>query len=444
MSTTKVTPGAKLERRLGLPGVVLFGLAYMAPLIVLGTFGVVATTTAGTVPSAYVVALVAMLFTAASYGKMAATHPVAGSAYTYVRKAIDSRLGFLVGWAVLLDYFFLPMVIWLIGGAYLSAQFPDVPSWLWLIAFIVLTSLLNVLGIKIAEKANFVLMAFQVLVIVFFVVLSLKQVLADGHSVASGDPFFHPGSTFGTISGGAAVAAYSFLGFDAVTTLTEEAVEPKRTIPRAILLTALIGGGVFIVLAYVTQLVHPGFLFDDESSAAFEIARHIGGSLFGALFLAGLVVAQFASGIAAQASASRLMFAMGRDGVLPRIFGRLQPKLNTPAFAIGLTGIVGLVALALDVTTSTSFINFGAFTAFTMVNVSVIATWIRTRHTTSRNVLTWLIAPAIGAVVDLWLLVNLDGLALTFGLVWLGIGIVYLVVLTRGFRRPPPEMSFEE
>ncbi|MET7997228.1 APC family permease [Amycolatopsis sp. NPDC005232] len=444
MSTTKVTPGAKLERRLGLPGVVLFGLAYMAPLIVLGTFGVVATTTAGTVPSAYVVALVAMLFTAASYGKMAATHPVAGSAYTYVRKAIDSRLGFLVGWAVLLDYFFLPMVIWLIGGAYLSAQFPDVPSWLWLIAFIVLTSLLNVLGIKIAEKANFVLMAFQVLVIVFFVVLSLKQVLADGHSVASGDPFFHPGSTFGTISGGAAVAAYSFLGFDAVTTLTEEAVEPKRTIPRAILLTALIGGGVFIVLAYVTQLVHPGFLFDDESSAAFEIARHIGGSLFGALFLAGLVVAQFASGIAAQASASRLMFAMGRDGVLPRIFGRLQPKLNTPAFAIGLTGIVGLIALALDVTTSTSFINFGAFTAFTMVNVSVIATWIRTRHTISRNVLTWLVAPAIGAVVDLWLLVNLDGLALTFGLVWLGIGIVYLVVLTRGFRRPPPEMSFEE
>ncbi|MGW4489066.1 APC family permease [Amycolatopsis sp. NPDC004368] len=444
MSTTKVAPGAQLERRLGLPGVVLFGLAYMAPLIVLGTFGIVATTTEGTAASAYVVALVAMLFTAASYGKMAATHPVAGSAYTYVRKAIDSRLGFLVGWAVLLDYFFLPMVIWLIGGAYLSAQFPGVPSWLWLIAFIVLTTLLNVLGIKIAEKANFILMAFQVLVIVFFVVLSLKQVLTDGHSVASADPFFHAGTTFGAISGGAAVATYSFLGFDAVTTLTEEAIEPKRTIPRAILLTALIGGGVFIVLAYVTQLVHPGFTFVDESSAAFEIARHIGGALFGAFFLAGLVVAQFASGIAAQASASRLMFAMGRDGVLPRIFGRLQPKLNTPTFAIVLTGVVGLIALALDVTTSTSFINFGAFTAFTMVNVSVIATWIRTRRTTSRNVLTWLVAPVIGALVDLWLLVHLDGLALTFGLVWLGIGIVYLVVLTRGFRRPPPEMSFEE
>jgi amino acid transporter len=413
----------------------------MAPLIVLGTFGIVATTTEGTVPSAYLLALVAMLFTAAGYGKMASVHPVAGSAYTYVRKAIDARLGFLVGWAVLLDYFFLPMVIWLIGGAYLSAEFPGVPSWLWLITFILLTTVLNVLGIKIAEKASFVLMAFQLLVIGFFVVLSIKQVLSVGDSLASTEPFFHPGSTFGTISGGAALAAYSFLGFDAVTTLTEETIEPRKTIPRAIMLTALIGGAVFVVLAYFTQLAHPGAAFTDDSSAAFEIATTIGGNLFASFFLAGLVVAQFASGIAAQASASRLMYAMGRDGVLPRIFGYLQPRLATPVFGIALTGLVGLVALALDVSTSTSFINFGAFTAFTFVNISVIATWLRDR--TGRSPLTWVIAPVIGAAIDLWLLINLDGIAQVFGLVWLAIGIVVLTVLTRGFRRPPPEVGFD-
>lgn len=441
MTTTAAAPAA-LQRRLGLPGVVLFGLAYMAPLIVLGTFGIVATTTEGTVPSAYLLALVAMLFTAASYGKMAATHPVAGSAYTYVRKSVDARAGFLVGWAVLLDYFFLPMVIWLIGGAYLSAEFPSVPNWIWLITFIALTTVLNVLGIKIAEKANFVLMAFQLLVIGFFVVLSVKQVLHVGGSLASTQPFFHPGSTLGTISGGAALATYSFLGFDAVTTLTEETTEPRKTIPRAILLTALIGGGIFIVLAYFTQLAHPGSTFDDESSAAFEIATTIGGNLFASFFLAGLVVAQFASGIAAQASASRLMFAMGRDGVLPRVFGKLQPRFATPVFGIVLTGLVGLVALSLDVSTSTSFINFGAFTAFTFVNVSVLATWLRDRP--GKRVLTWVVFPVIGAVVDLWLLVNLDGIALVFGLVWLAIGVVVLAAITRGFRRPPPEMTFEE
>jgi len=441
MTSTAAAPAA-LQRRLGLPGVVLFGLAYMAPLIVLGTFGIVATTTEGTVPSAYLLALVAMLFTAASYGKMAATHPVAGSAYTYVRKAVDARAGFLVGWAVLLDYFFLPMVIWLIGGAYLSAEFPGVPNWIWLITFIALTTILNVLGIKIAEKANFVLMAFQLLVIGFFVVLSVKQVLHVGDPLASAQPFFHPGSTLGTISGGAALATYSFLGFDAVTTLTEETTEPRKTIPRAILLTALIGGGIFIVLAYFTQLAHPGSTFTDESSAAFEIATTIGGNLFASFFLAGLVVAQFASGIAAQASASRLMFAMGRDGVLPRAFGKLQPKFATPVFGIVLTGLVGLVALSLDVSTSTSFINFGAFTAFTFVNVSVLATWLRDRS--GKRVLTWVVFPVIGAVVDLWLLVNLDGIALIFGLVWLALGIVVLAAITRGFRRPPPEMTFEE
>jgi putrescine importer len=441
MTSTAAAPAA-LQRRLGLPGVVLFGLAYMAPLIVLGTFGIVATTTEGAVPSAYLLALVAMLFTAASYGKMAATHPVAGSAYTYVRKAVDARAGFLVGWAVLLDYFFLPMVIWLIGGAYLSAEFPGVPQWIWLITFIALTTILNVLGIKIAEKANFVLMAFQLLVIGFFVVLSVKQVLHVGDALASTQPFFHPGSTLGTISGGAALATYSFLGFDAVTTLTEETTEPRKTIPRAILLTALIGGGIFVVLAYFTQLAHPGSSFTDESSAAFEIATTIGGNLFASFFLAGLVVAQFASGIAAQASASRLMFAMGRDGVLPRVFGKLQPKFATPVFGIVLTGAVGLVALTLDVSTSTSFINFGAFTAFTFVNVSVLATWLRDRS--GKRVLTWVVAPLIGAVVDLWLLVNLDGIALVFGLVWLAIGVVVLAAITRGFRRPPPEMTFEE
>ncbi|MDT7723796.1 MAG: hypothetical protein QOI21_372 [Actinomycetota bacterium] len=436
-----MTEPTGLTRHLGLRSVVLFGLAYMTPLIVLGTFGIVADTTAGTVPTAYLLALVAMLFTAASYGKMAAAYPVAGSAYTYVRKAIDSRLGFLVGWAVLLDYFFLPMVIWLIGSAYLSAQFPGVPSWLWLITFILLTTVLNVLGIKVAAKANFVLMAFQILVIGFFVVLSVRDVVSGGGALVSSTPFFHGGASLTTVSAGAALAAYSFLGFDAVTTLTEEVVEPRKTIPRAILLTALIGGGVFVLLAYVTQLVHPGSVFDDQSSAAFEIARTIGGNAFASLFLAGLVVAQFASGIAAQAGASRLMYAMGRDGVLPKkLFGYLQPKLHTPAFAIVLTGVVGLVALSLDVSTSTSFINFGAFTAFTFVNLAVIARYVRHRG----PVVTNLVFPAIGAIVDVWLLFNLDGIAITFGLVWLGLGVLYLAYLTRLFRVAPPELTFAE
>jgi amino acid transporter len=437
----------RLERTLGLRQVVLFGLAYMTPLIVLGTFGVLAAETDGAVPSAYLLALVAMLFTAYSYGRMASAYPVAGSAYTYVRRTIGQRLGFLVGWAVLLDYLFLPMVIWLIGGAYLSAEFPSVPTWVWIVSFIGITTVLNVLGVRVAANVNTLLMTFQVLVLVLFVAFSIGYVIDHdgGGALVSSTPFGTDGTTISTLAAGAAIAAYSFLGFDAVTTLTEETVEPKRTMPRAIMLVALIGGAIFVVTSYTTQLVHPGGAFEDTDSAVYEIARTMGGSLLSSIIVAGLIVAQGASGLAAQASGSRLMYAMGRDGVLPRkIFGYVHPRLRTPALNIGIAGLVGLIALKSDVATSTSFINFGAFIAFTFVNLSVIGLFFRElRGRGGASVFAFVLVPAAGAAFDIWLLTKLDSKAVTIGLIWLGIGVALLAYLTRMFRVPPPEMHFE-
>ncbi len=440
------TSSASLTRTLTLRPVVLFGLAYLAPMIVLGTFGVLADATQGATPTAYLVALVALLFTALSYGKMSALFPVAGSAYAYTRRAIDGRVGFLVGWAVLLDYFFLPMVIWLIGSAFLSAQFPGVPTWIWIIAFILVTSVLNVIGVKAAANANLLLMVFQILVLGIFVTLSLIHVFraTGAASLASTTPFFNSHTTISGISAGAALAAYSFLGFDAITTMTEETIEPKQTIPRAIILVLLIGGGLFLVVTYATQLVHPGSTFTDPSSAAFEIAKTIGGDLFSSLFLAGLIVTQFASGLAAQASVARLLYAMGRDSVFPkRIFGFVHPTFHTPAINVILSGVVGLLALKLTVESSTSFINFGAFSAFTFVNLCVIAMFLRGRREGhSQNVVTHVAFPAIGAIIDVYLLFHLDSQAKILGLSWLACGILYLTYLTRGFRRPPPEITF--
>jgi amino acid transporter len=437
-----------LARTLGLRSLVLFGLAYMTPLIVLGIFGVVAETTGGASGSAYLVALVAMLFTASSYGRMAAAYPVAGSAYTYVRRTVDPRVGFLVGWAVLLDYLFLPMVIWLIGAAYLEAQFPGVPAWVWIVGFVVITTLLNILGIKVADKANFLLMAFQVLVIGAFVALSIASIVASqgAGGLIDASPFANPTSTFAGITAGAAIAAYSFLGFDAVTTFTEETINPRKTVPRAILLVALIGGSIFVLVSYTTQLVRPGGVFTDSSSAAFDIAMHIGGNLFGAIFLAGLVIAQFASGLAAQAAASRLLFAMGRDGVLPRrIFGEVSKRFRSPVFNLLIIGVVGFIAIFLDVATSTSFINFGAFVAFTMVNVAVIFYFVRQRRQGNRlNPVFYFVIPLIGGIITLYLLTRLDSNAIVLGLSWLAVGIIVLGVVTRGFRRQPPEMDYVE
>ena len=440
MTTEATGYQSELEKTLGLRGVVMFGLAYMAPIIVLGIFGVIAVKSNGGSAGSYLLATVAMLFTALSYGLMAKHFPVAGSAYTYVRKSLDARAGFIVGWAILLDYLFLPLVIWLIGAAYLKDQFPAVPGWVWIVAFIVITSALNVIGLKVADMANFVLMAFQLLVLILFVVLTIAHLVGHSDSLISLKPFTGDGGLL-AIAAGSAVAAYSFLGFDAVSTLTEETHDAERNIPRAIVLVALIGGAIFIVVSYFVTLVAPGGTFDNADSLANDVAKTIGGSVFGAFFLAALIVAQFTSGLAAQAAVARLLYAMGRDGVLPnKFFGVVWSKFHTPVPNILLAGVIGLGAIFLSVTTSTSFINFGAFTAFTLVNLSVIAYFLR--HRADRlSPFRYVVIPLIGALIDVALLTQLDKDALILGLSWLGLGLVYLLVLTRGFTRQPPDLA---
>lgn len=438
---------ARLQRTLSLGSVVLFGIAYMTPIIVLGTFGILAQSTAGMVPAAYLAALVAMFFTAMSYGRMAAAFPVAGSAYSYVRKAISPKLGFIAGWAVLLDYLFLPMAIWLIGAAYLASAFASIPQWIWVLAFIGITSAINIIGLKLANGINALLMLVQFLVLVAFVALCVHYIGGDASTpLWSIKPFFNGDMQMPLIMSGAAIACYSFLGFDAVSTLTEETRDARRTIPRAIMLITLIGGLIFVGVSYFVQVAHPSFQFDNVDSAAYEIARNIGGDLFVSIFLIGLIVGQFASGLSAQASGSRLLFAMGRDGVLPKsFFGTLHERFGTPVNSILLCAVVALLALKLDVTTSTSFINFGAFLAFSLVNLSVIFHyWIGGEKKGLRELVLFLVFPFIGLVADLWLMVSLDHLAVYLGLSWLAIGVVYLAVLTGGFRRQPPEMDFQE
>jgi putrescine importer len=438
-----------LKRTLSLYQLVLFGLAYLAPMIVFGIYGVIAQSTHGLETSAYLVAMVAMLFTAYSYGQMVKAFPVSGSAYTYTRKSINSHLGFMVGWAILLDYLFIPMAIWLIGSSYLSAAFPMIPVWLWVLLFIVVTTVINIFGIKLSANVSVLMMVFQFLVIGIFILLSVKNILGGmgAGTLFSFDPFASKSGSLSYVLAGAAIACYSFLGFDAVTTFTEETIEPKKTLPRAIILITLIGGAIFFVSSYVTQLVHPSFTdFKDVNSAGFEVARQIGGNLFSAIFLAGIIIAQFASGISAQASASRLLYAMGRDSVLPkRIFGYLHPTFRTPVLNILIVGAIALLALKLSVTTSTSFINFGAFTAFTMVNVSVIFHYfIRNRNRGMKSGIKYLIFPLLGAIFDFWLLVNLDKDAITLGLIWAVCGFAYLLFLTKAFRRRPPELNMSE
>jgi amino acid transporter len=433
-----------LDRSLGLWHLVLYGLAFTAPLVVLLTFGILDHASDGTAAGSYLMASVAIFFTAISYGRMSALHTEAGSAYTYARHALSESVGFLVGWSVLLDYFLVPMLAALLTAVYLTAALPEVPQALFVVGFIGLITAVNLFGLRITTGVNSLLMLFQGLVLLAFFALAIRYVIVlyGAASIETVKPLFRVDVPLSLTAKGASLAALSFLGFDAITTLSEEARTPARDVPRALILVAVIIGFIYVTAAFLAQLVEPDPTIKSASSAGLRLARMVGGDMFSSVFIIGMVVSQIGAGITAEASVARILYAMGSDGVLPaRIFAYVSKRARVPVFNIVFSGTVGLLAVALSEEQGASLINFGAFVAFTSVNLCVIATWLRSRGTDApRSALTWLVLPAIGAAFTGWLLFSLESDAKVVGLVWISIGFVYLIWLTRAFTRPPPSL----
>ena len=443
---TTSTSAPRLDRVLGMPSLILFGLAYMVPLTVFTTYGVVTDMTSGHLPGAYVVTLIAMLFTAYSYGRMVRAFPYAGSAYTYTQRAFGSHLGFMTGWALLLDYLFLPMINYLVIGLYMEESFPAVPSAVWVIGSILLVTGLNVLGIRLVARMNFVLVAFQLVFLVVFAVAAFRTM--TGEAIPSlTDPFFGAGAEASTLLAGAAILCLSFLGFDAVSTLSEETHDPRRRIPLAIMLVTIIGGAIFILVSYIGHFVYPDFQnFTDVDSAALDVMKFAGGAFLAAFFTAAYVAGCFASAMASQASVSRILYAMGRQGILPRpFFGYLSSRFHTPVRSTVLVGLLSCIALVISLELAAAMISFGALVAFSFVNLSVLKHYVIDEgRRTPGDLVKYGLVPAIGVVLTLWLWTSLSGTTFVVGLTWVAVGFVYLVGLTRFFTRRPPELWLDE
>lgn len=436
-----------LKRSLKLYHLTILGVAYMTPMIVYGMYGVIAAASHGQPAGAFAIGVIAMFFTAYSYCHMVKAFPIAGSSYTFTRQGLNPKLGFMTGWLILLDYLFIPMAIWLIGSSYFEAAIPSVPRWAWVLMFIIITSLLNIIGMKIGATVNVFMVLIQIMIILAFIIFSVKAVMAgmgEGHMTLT--PFFNPDVPFDFVVAGAAISCYCYLGFDAITTFVEEAENPEKNIPRAIMLTLLICGLAFVGASFFTTLAHPSYDFANVDNASYEVAKLIAPPIFASILLIGVIIAQFASGVSAQASGARLLYAMGRDGVLPKkVFGVLNDKFNTPVRSIIITGIIALLATTLDVTTSTSFINFGGFVAYIFVNLSVISHYfVRKRERGIGATFKYLIFPALGAIFVFYLLIHLDKAAIILGCSWSVVGFIILLYLTKMFKQDPPEMSIDE
>lgn len=417
---------------------------------------IVSHSTHGMVALSYVVAMLAMIFTAYGYGRMAAAYPIAGSSYSYAQRAINPHIGFLSGWAILMDYMLIPMINFLLSSIFMAHYFPGVPGWVWIVSLILIVTIINYYGITVTAWANNTLIIIQLIFVTAFALFAVNWLLTgngaatffDWSAFCNSAELNQPGVGWVAILGGASILALSFLGFDAVTTVAEEAINPEKNIGKAITFICLGAGIMFIVVSYLMQLSWPlGWKeFNVVDRGAQELVIMIAGNSMGYFFIASYIVAGLASAMVSQASASRILFGMGRDGALPkRFFGYIHPKHKTPTFNIFLIGVISLAALFLNLETAVSLINFGALAGFILVNLSVIAHYyIKQKKRDGFDFVRYLVVPVIGATICFIIWLNLDIHSKLLGFAWLFVGIIYLALTTNFFRKLPPEMKLED
>lgn len=437
-----------LKGKLTLVQIVIIGVAYMSLGTSLSTYGLVAEKTHGTVSGAYVIALLAVMFTASSYSAMARAYPQAGSTYTYTSKLLGLNMGFMVGWAILLDYFLTLVINAVIFGAFMTAAVPAVPHEAWIVILALTSATVALVGARQSVRVTALLLVTQVVFVAIFVALCVKGIVGrDGYTgLMSVAPFFHAGSQLSFMFSALPILFVTFLGFDLVTAMSEETRDPKKTIPRAIMAIVFIGGFFAILLSYLIYQFHPDYTsFKNPDAAGYDLAVEMGGALFGNLLVVVLVAsAAFASSVATYSGASRILYAMGRDGLLPRrVFGHLSLKFNTPTFNIVLLALGSLVAMFMDLEMAASFLTFGALFAFSFVNLSVIARFCARR--TQRGIygmVRYLLVPLAGCACTLGIMLfQLSHHAQLLGGLWLAIGFAYLLILTRMFTLPTPTLE---
>lgn len=413
------------------------GIIMVQPTAPMPLYGVVATEARGHVVSAVLVAMVAMLFTAVSYGRMARAYPSAGSAYTYVGKELHPALGYLTGWSMMMDYVLNPVIctIWCSKAA--GNVVPSVPYWAWAVFFALIFTGLNIRKVEASARTNTILACAMGAVIVAMLVATVRYVAAMPvlNAAMFLRPFYDPATfSLAHFSTGASLAVLTYIGFDGISTLSEEVHNPRRNILWGTVIVCLVIGTLSAIETYAAQLVWPGAEpFPDIDTAYVHVAGRAGGPwLFQAINMT-LLVATIGSGSGAVLAGARLLYGMGRDAALPQsFFGKLDEKTGVPRNNVLLIGSLALIgAFLMSYQLGAELLNFGAFIGFMGVNASAfVRYWLRADERRMTN----LIPPILGFAICFFLWINLNTFAKVAGGAWLAFGLAYGYVKTRGFQ----------
>ena len=465
METTSTAPSstAHLRRTLTLTDLILYGVIVIQPVAPMSVFGVLSDRGHGHVVTAILIAMVAMLFTGISYGRMARAYPSAGSAFTYVAQEVHPGIGFVTGWSMVMDYMLNPLIctVWCAGQAYQFA--PGVPSWIWKFFFALVFTLLNVRGIKTSARINTVMAMLMGMVVVAIFVAGARYIFgAPQGSISYLTPFYDPKTfSWGNLFGCTSIAVLTYIGFDGISTLSEEAENPRRNILLATVLTCLVIGILSAVEVYVAQLIWPAREpFPDINTAYSYIAGRSWKPLFPVVGFT-LLLANFGSGFGSQTGAARLLYGMGRSNALPKsFFGAVNAKTRVPLNSVIFVGVVAILgAFVLEAVASyqanpsvavfsrnnlmkilnggaayglgAEMLNFGALIAFMGVNV---AAFLRYFVRSEEKKIGYLVPPVLGFLICLGLWLNLSKPAMIVGSIWMAAGIIFGAIRTKGFR----------
>jgi putrescine importer len=446
--TAAPPPQPGLKRSLTLWGLILYGIIVVQPTAPMSPFGVVSTRAHGHVVTAILIAMVAMAFTAFSYGRMARAYPSAGSAYTYVAREVHPVPGYLTGWSMAMDYILNPLICTILCSKLTMNYLPGIPYVVWAVFFAALFTSLNLVGIKTSSRINAILAAFMGAVIVWILVAAVRYVmnlpvLPDGFFVR---PFYDP-QTFDlkALLGGTSIAVLTYIGFDGISTLSEEVENPRRNVLLATVLTCLVTGVLAALQVYAGQLVWPEPVYPDIDTAYVHVAGRMGGPLLFGVVNATLLVATVGSGMAALLGAARLLYGMGRDDALPRGFfgfvnARGVPRNNV--LAIGAIALVGAYLVEfgwMSFGLGVELLNFGALIAFMGVNAAAFIRYVVREK--QRN-LGMIVPPILGFALCFYLWISLGWRAKAWGFTWLVVGVLYgIYVKRRSGRLSLGEMS---
>ena len=433
----------ELRRGLTLKDVILYGVLFMVIIAPQSIYGEIQQESGGMTPLVYIIGFLAISFTAMGYMHMSKRFPIAGSVYSYVQRGINPHVGFVAGWLILLDYIFVPSLLLVMVANWGVALIPGSPWYLWVIVFVAFNTIVNIRGITMQKGVDWVIFAIEILAVIAFIALGTNFILGGGGSGEfTMDPIYQPGKVdVHFIAAACSIACLSFLGFDGMSTLAEETEKPEKTIGKGIIIALCIMVVVFVAQTYIAALIQPDWQNIDPEMGFFDAAMACGGPVFYKLLLVvNIVAVGIANIMNAQTASARLLYSMGRDGVIPRAFGKVHPKFQTPWFAAIAIGCVSLVLpLFLDMATLSRFVNFGALSSFVLLNIAVFVFFFikEKKRNSFGDIVKYLICPIVGVLILLYVFTGFDVPTYIVGIAWLIIGLIIGAVKSKGYKEVP-------